>query len=208
MDRSEKLKELDRLRREAARIELELVQTSDAAWPPRGYYLSYHIMAGMVLGFVGACSSLLFNIVGSVIVEQDPLQLIRVYLTFPMEETAFEVSSGFVLASGCGLYLCTGALFGVPFHLLLSKFFPKAGIMTRFLAVSIMGLSLWCLNFYVLLSWLQPLWFGGSWIVDSIPWWVAMLTHLVFAWTMLLVDRWGSFVAYDSTQSHAGEVVS
>jgi hypothetical protein len=39
-------------------------------------------------------------------------------------------------------------------------------------------------NFYLLLSWLQPLLFGGRWIAQLIPWWVAMITHLVFGWTV------------------------
>jgi hypothetical protein len=28
---------------------------------------------------------------------------------------------------------------------------------------------------------------GGRWIIDLTPWWVAMLTHLVFGWTMALI---------------------
>ncbi len=196
MDRTEKLRELERLRNEVARLETELRDSPPGPWAPPNYYMSYHTLAGMVLGFVGACSSLLFNIVGSAIVDQSPFQLIRVYMTFPVGAAALEISDGMALAGGCALYLCTGALFGIPFHLLLSRWFAASGVITRFAAVTILGLALWLVNFYLLLSWMQPALIGGNWIVELIPWWVAMLTHLVFAWTMLLVDRWGSFVPY------------
>ena len=46
--------------------------------------------------------------------------------------------------------------------------------------------------------------FGGRWIVDLIPWWVAALTHLVFGWTMLLVQPLGVFVPYHSESEEAG----
>ena len=37
---------------------------------------------------------------------------------------------------------------------------------------------------------------GGNWILEQIPPIVAIATHLVFGWTMLLVDQWGRFVPY------------
>jgi hypothetical protein len=202
MDRMEKLRELERLRAEVARLETELIESPAGHWAPPDYYSAYHILAGMVLGLMGACSSLLFNVVGAVLAGLDsPLQLIRVYLTFPMGEKALAVNEGFAIAAGCGLYLCTGAALGVPIHMLLSRYFPTASVTKRLLVVTLAGLGLWLVNFYALLSWLQPALFGGNWIVREIPWWVAMLTHLVFVWTLLLVDRWGSFVPYRTADS-------
>ena len=58
------------------------------------------------------------------------------------------------------------------------------------------GLGLWIVNFYLVLSWLQPVLLGGNWIVRLVPFWVAALTHLAFAWTMYVVEHWGSFVPY------------
>jgi hypothetical protein len=147
----------------------------------------------MMLGFFAAASSLLFNIVGSVIVRQHPLELIRIYLTFPLGEKALSIESGATLALGCCLYLATGMIYGIPFHLVLSRFFDKASWLARLGVVTGMGIVLWLINYYVLLSWLQPAFFGGNWIVTMIPWWVAALTHLVFAWTLLLIDHWGHF---------------
>jgi len=48
---------------------------------------------------------------------------------------------------------------------------------------------LWGVNFYGILSWLQPALFGGNWIVDPqyLPPWVAAGTHLVFGLSMALL---------------------
>jgi hypothetical protein len=52
-------------------------------------------------------------------------------------------------------------------------------------------------NFYLVLSWLQPLLLGGDWIVVMIPWWVGALTHLAFVWTIFLGENFaGRFQPY------------
>jgi hypothetical protein len=56
--------------------------------------------------------------------------------------------------------------------------------------------AIWLVNYYLLLSWIQPLLFGGNWILTQIPPWVAFLTHLVFGWTMALVYPLGKFEPY------------
>jgi hypothetical protein len=208
MDRSRKLEELDRLRHEVERLEQELAPEGaveedglgDNVWPPRHYYTAFHFLAGLHLGMIGAAMSLLFNIIGSLLVGQHPLQLIRIYLTFPLGPAAATTENGLTLAIGCCLYLGTGMFLGVPFQMVLSRWFDRAGFGRRFLVVTAMSLALWVINFYVLLSWLQPLLFGGAWIVEQIPWWVAALTHLVFGWTMLLVEPLGQFVPYHANR--------
>jgi len=54
-------------------------------------------------------------------------------------------------------------------------------------ACTFLALCLWAINFYAVLCWLQPLLFGGRWIIDLIPWWVAAATHVVFGWTIALL---------------------
>lgn len=197
VDREQKLRELEELRARLEQLEREVAPPSlGTEWPPRGYYAVYHVLAGFILGMFGAATSLLFNIVGSLLVGQHPLQLIRVYLTFPLGDAALHTEDNLALAVGCCLYLGTGMLFGVPFHLVLTRFLPRKEFLTRFLVVSGMALALWIINFYLILSWLQPLLFGGNWIVREIPWWVGALTHLVFGWTMLLVQPLGIFIPY------------
>ena len=188
--------ELDLLRERLARLEDEVgrVAREEPPWPPKGYYTTYHLLAGMVLGLIGSAASLLFNVVGSAMVGQHVLQLIRVYLTFPLGEKALEIDSGFALAAGCCLYLGTGMLLGIPFHLILTRYFSKASFGTRFVIAGLLGIGVWILNFYGILYWLQPALIGGRWIVERIPLLVAVLTHLVFAWTMMLVSQWGTFV--------------
>jgi len=198
LEREAKRARLERLREEARRLEsdLEAEGTSKAPWPPSGYYVPFHVLAGALLGFVGASSSLLFNVVGSLLVGQHPLELIRVYLTFPLAEQALTLDSGVALGIGTCLYLATGSVYGIAFHLVMSRWFPKAAWARRFAIASALGLGLWIVNFYGILSWLQPLLFGGNWIVRLVPFWVAALTHLVFAWTMLLSEQWGEFIPY------------
>ncbi|MBI3450313.1 MAG: hypothetical protein HY049_15540 [Acidobacteria bacterium] len=189
-------REIERLHAEARRLERELEGAPASAWPPQGYYTPYHVVIGILLGCVGAGSSLLFNVVGSLLVGQHPLQLIRVYLTFPLGETALTLDSGVALGVGICLYLGTGCLYGAAFHLVMSRWFERAPASRRFAVATAVGLGLWIVNFYGILSWLQPLLFDGNWIVTLVPFWVAGLTHLVFAWTMLVIAPWGVFEPY------------
>lgn len=204
MDRDTLQNELDRLKQQVATIEGQLATSGrPKEWPPREYYTTYHILAGMMLGLFGASASLLFNIVGAAMVGRHPLELIRVYLTFPLGEKALEVQSGFVLAAGCCLYLGTGMIGGIPFHMILSRFFGEASGTKRFVVATALGIGVWIINFYGVLSWLQPLLIGGSWIVDRVPIYVAVSTHVVFAWTLLLVDQWGHFVPPPAASTRA-----
>jgi hypothetical protein len=194
MSREELLRKLQQLESDAQQLRAALeVESQPRLWPPSQYYFTYNLLSGMILGFFGAVSSLLFNVVGSALVGQNPLQLIRVYLTFPLGEEALKMESGLALAIGCGLYLGTGMLLGIVVHLILTRFFPDASPKKRFIVSSILALGLWLINYYGILSWLQPMLFGGSWIVQLVPWVVAALTHLVFVWTMMLIQNWGRF---------------
>ena len=197
MSRDEKLRRLEELRAAVRLLEEELAAESiPEPWQTRNYYTAYHALAGFVLGMFGAVTSLVFNAVGSALFDQHPLQLIRVYLTFPLGEYALHISSGLTLAIGCCLYLGTGMLLGIPFHVMLSRWLPTSSFGTRLLAVSLLALAVWVVSFYGILIWLQPLLFQGRWIVDMIPPWVAAATHLVFGWTMLLVEPLGTYVPY------------
>ena len=149
-----------------------------------------------IIGIFGAATSLLLNIVGSALVEQHPLRLVQVYLTFPLGERALNLESGIALTTGCCLYLGTGMLLGIVFHLFLTRYTANATLVNRLLASSLLATAIWLINFYGILSWLQPLLFGGRWIVDNIPWGVGWLTHLVFGWTMAIVYPLGLYEPY------------
>jgi hypothetical protein len=203
MEHEAKRQQLGELRAQVQRLEAELAQEEKAEWPPRTYYTAYHVLAGFVLGMFGAATSLLFNIIGSLLVGQHPLRLIQVYLTFPLGKAPLEpgFDNNLALAVGCCLYLATGMLLGIPFHLVLSRWLPGASFALRLAAVSVLALGLWLVTFYGILSWLQPLLFDGRWIVEQIPWWVAALTHLVFGWTMVLVQPLAIFVPYRQAEA-------
>lgn len=161
-----------------------------AVWPPQGFYLIWHLVVGITLGGLGALVSLALNVIGAPLFGKPVMQLIRVYLTFPMGERALSAEEGLVLSVGAGLYLATGAIFGVVFHLLLRNQ-RERGKLRLFLLASALGIGLWLFNFYMILSWLQPALLGGRWIVQEIPFWVAALTHLAFAWTIWIGEAWG-----------------
>ena len=211
MDRQSKLSELQSLRDRARELENELVSSMPTEpvpprpWQLSGYYSAYYATTGFLLGSLAACTSLLFNVIGCVLWpaithhDQHPLRLIQVYLTFPMGEAALNLNSGLLLTLGCVLYLGTGMLYGMVFQLVLSYFVPAAGLAGRLVCCTLLALAIWVINFYGILIWLQPLLFGGRWIIDLIPWWVAALTHLVFGWTMALVYPLGVYERYSAT---------
>jgi hypothetical protein len=208
MSTHDKQQELDALRRRVQQLEGELApgaRPPAEQWQAREYYTAYYATTGFLLGGLAAMTSLLVNVIGSLVFEKEPLELIRVYLTFPMGAQALDfsaVDNGLILAVGCCLYIGTGMLYGILFQIVLTYYSAGASLATRFAVVSLLAIAVWLVNFYGILYWLQPLLFGGRWIVDEIPWWVAALTHLVFGWTMLLVAPLGHYTPYRLESGH------
>src|SRR5690349_18254207 len=85
-------RELTELRSRIAELEAEEMAAEPATpeWAS-GYYLTYYATTGFFLGMIGAIASLLPNVIGSLLMGQHPLQLIRVYLTFGMGEQALQL---------------------------------------------------------------------------------------------------------------------
>ncbi len=167
---------------------------------PDGFYMIWHIVFGVMLGALGAGVSLAANFIGAPLFGEPPMQLVRVYLTFPMGEEALFAGWGPLLAVGSILYVVTGSLYGIVFHLVMEWFFSDASRGKRWLVGSLFGLALWIVNFYLILSWLQPLLQGDNWIVRMVPPWVAVLTHLTFAWTMIVGEGFSRFERTAKTQ--------
>ncbi len=168
-------------------------------WPETGYRATRHVAAGLLLGALAGCTSLVVNVIGTVLwsaISGDalhPLRIIQVYLTFPFGQAALQWESGALLGLGCLVFLLTGMIYGMLFELFLSYFLPHAGVRARWISYTILALAVWLVNFYGLLIWLQPLLCGGRWIFDLVPWWVAAATHLVFGWTMASVYPLGDW---------------
>lgn len=192
---AERKRLLDEHRDAIRRLEAEDASAAVSDWPPQGFYFVWHLVIGMTLGGLGALVSLAFNFICAPLFGQPSMQLVRVYLTFPMGERALEAEQGLALFVGSLLYLITGAAYGVVFHLFLRQFRERS-VGQRFFLATFFGLAIWITNFYLLLSWLQPLLLGDNWIVRLVPFWVAALTHLAFVWTMFVGEIWGRFEPY------------
>lgn len=200
MDFATKQRELDELHARVEALEAEIAR-EEAALRRRALrdYPVYHATVGCLLGVLGAAISLIFNVIGALAAGKNPLQIIRVYLTFPLGENAlrltdqaqnvYAVSDGMIVAFGCCLYLVTGMVLGIPIALALAWFAPRRGMFRRLVVGGIAGLVVWGTNFYGILAWLQPALFGGRWITDNthLPWWVAAATHVVFGWTIAVL---------------------
>lgn len=200
---TDKSTELADLQSRVALLEAQIA-TESAQHPfrPKGFYTGYYATTGFMLGVFGAMASLLFNIVGASLTGKHPLELIRTYLTFPLGDKAFELppdQNGLMLAIGCCLYLGTGMVLGIPVYLALTWWGAGRSLVFKFLIATAVALVIWIVNFYLILSWLQPAVIQMSpenLIVNRVPWWVAATTHLVFAWTMVLVYPLGQFTPY------------
>jgi hypothetical protein len=152
---------------------------------------------GMALGAIGVVVSLLCNIVGALIVGMDdPFKLLRVYLTFPLGESVltespFRVDNLLLLGASFGLYLGAGMLLGGLFHGFLTRWLVRPTFPRRFITATALSVAVWGLVVGGILSWLQPLLIGGSWIVQQIPLYIGVLTNLAFGWTILVLpDLW------------------
>lgn len=204
MEKAAKQRELAELERRVAQLQRELAEEGlTAATESAGFYAAYYATTGFLLGAIGAGASLLANVLGSLAwpslagqPDQHPLRLIQVYLTFPLGARALEIDGGLTLAIGCCLYIGTGMVYGMLFQLAQARLVPGGRLGARLVLITVLALGVWLVNFYGILSWLQPLLFGDNWIVRLVPAWVAAATHLVFGWTMALVYPLGEYVPY------------
>jgi hypothetical protein len=208
-DTRQKQQELAELKQKVAALESEVsVATQVDQWNHDRFYGTYYGTVGFVYGGIAAMVTLLLNVVGATIAGKHSLEIIRVYMTFPLGEKAMALSSGeggqmviddgMILALGCCLYIGTGMVLGVLFHWVICRFALKKPLITRLTLGTVLAVAVWVVNFYGILSWLQPTLFGGNWITDGsiLPWWVALSTHLVFGWTMALMAPLGAFEFY------------
>lgn len=203
MEQASKQLEFEELKARVAQLEAEL-EANPPQWSPAPEYPMYEAVSGFVLGIAGAAVALLANVIAAPMAGKDPLQLIRVYLTFPLGEKALSlgtaqggahsISDGMILAFGCCLYLGTGMLLGTLFQPILRRFADRS-FFGRLLVATVLSLLVWVVGFYGILSWLQPATCGGNWITDNtvLPWWVAAAKHLVFGWTMAILYPLGRF---------------
>ncbi len=199
---------VEQLKSQVQKLQGELDKVADEQrWPPSRFSWIEHAVYGAALGALGAAVALLANVMLAPLAGKHPLELIRVYLTFPLGAEALALTEaaphapvlrdGMVLTFGCCLYLVTGILLGIPFHAAMTRF-VQPSLRNRLIVCTILSLLVWLVVFYFLLSWLQPLLFRGNWITSGqyLPWWVAGATHLLFGWTMALLAPMARYVPF------------
>ena len=204
-----KQQEFEELKLRVAQLERELSEAqSEVVWKPTEFYAAYYATTGFLLGGVAALIALLVNMLGAPLAGRHPLELIRVYLTFPLGEKALQlatagaknqaVDDNLLLIFGCCLYIGTGMVLGILFQLAIQKFAQPPSLIKRLIVGSVLAIAVWVVAFYGILSWLQPMLFGGNWIVDPshLPIWVAVGTHLIFGWAMALLAPLGEYTPY------------
>ena len=124
---------VEQLRSKIQELQGELDKVAEEQrWPPSRWTWAEHVVYGGVLGIFGAAVALLANVMLAPLAGKHPLELIRVYLTFPLGAEALALvesapqapvlRDGMVLTFGCCLYLVTGVLLGIPFHAAMTRF--------------------------------------------------------------------------------------
>ena len=213
-----KLQELDNIKAKLEHLENEIAAAQlGPGWRATSYYGAYYATAGSVLGTLGALASLAVNLIGAPLAGKRSLDLMRIYLTFPLGGKALElttrtepgqlplphyaINDRVIMALGFSLYVATGMILGIPVYIALTKLAAKGGLGKRLIMASVVSLLIWLVLFYGILSWLQPLLVEetpGNWITNNsyLPWWVAAGTHLVFGWTIALLYPLGEYHPY------------
>jgi len=164
-------------------------------WPPPGFYLTYYVVAGLLLGILGSLTSFAFNLVGSLVMNQDPLAFLRVYGTVFLGARALvtEELDFFMLVAV--VHFSIGAAGGAVFHVAVNRWVPDRPALQIALGAAY-GLLIWVVNFYGILVWLQPRLVGQAYVLELMPVWVAAVTHVIYGVTLGVLQPLGRFVPY------------
>jgi hypothetical protein len=184
-----------RARLAALEQQLGSLAPASASWPPRGFYLTFHVVAGLMIGVLGSITSFLFHILGSLLVNQDPLYVLRVWGTVFLGERALTTSDLNFFMLVAVVHFSIGAVAGAVFHVLVSFFVPDRPLRQLGLGAAY-GLLMWVVNFYFVLVWLQPRLVGEAYVLHLMPAWIAALTHLIYGLTLGALQPLGRFQPY------------
>ena len=122
--RQEILREIERHRAALVELEAQLAEPVTANWPPVGFYLTFYIVAGTTIGIIGSLASFIFHIVGSLLVNQDPLRFLRVYGTVFLGARALTTEDLNFFMLVAIVHFSIGAIAGAVFHVLVNRFVP------------------------------------------------------------------------------------
>jgi hypothetical protein len=176
-----------------------LLERPAASWPPAGFYLTFYVVAGTIIGILGSLTSFLFNVAGSLLVNQDPLYILRVWGTVFLGAQALTTDDLNFFMLVAIVHFSIGAGAGAVFHVLVNLFIPERPWLQIGLGV-LYGLLMWIVNFYFILTWLQPRLQPGlspdATVLHLMPVWVAAATHIVYGLTLGVLQPLGRFVPY------------
>jgi hypothetical protein len=148
----------------------------------------YFATVGLTAGFLGSIVKLVANMIGASLMHVEPTKLLRVYATLKKGPAAMVTNNGIPLTETFLMHLGVGSALGAVFMLIMTR---GGNILAfrSFLARGVVyGLAVWLTSFYLVLIWLQPLLEGEAYIVNTIPWWVAMGSHAVYGFTVGFVS--------------------
>ena len=194
-DAEETLRRIAEHRAAIAQLEAELPGHPVPSWPPAGFYLTYYVVSGTILGILGSVTSFGCHVLGSLLLHQDPLRVLRVYGTVFLGPAALSTDDLDFFMLVAVVHFSVGAAAGAVFHVLVNRFVPpRAGLQIALGAAY--GLLMWVVNFYLVIAWLQPLLVGRAYVLEMMPPGVAALTHVVYGLTLGVLQPLGRFVAY------------
>jgi hypothetical protein len=201
-EREQILRQIEQQRATLLELESRLLESAErpeppvaAGWPPKGFYLTYYVVAGLLIGILGSLTSFICNVLGSLVLKQDPLLFLRVYGTVFLGEKALVTDDLNFFMLVAVVHFSVGAAAGALFHVLVNFYAPERATLHVVLGV-LYGILMWIVNFYIAIPWLQRDLFGQAYVLQLMPWWVAALTHVVYGLTLGVLQPLGRFVPY------------
>lgn len=170
-------------------------------WPPPGFYFTFYVVVGAILGILGSLASFLFNVFGSLVVNQDPYRILRVYGTVFLGQEALTTDNLNFFMLVAVVHFSVGALAGSVFHVLVNRFVPLASGLQQIGLGAAYGLLMWIVNFYLVLWWLEPALVGQAYVLELMPVWVAALTHIVYGVTLGILQPLGRFAPFKAVEA-------
>jgi len=195
LKREEALREIEQHRAAIIDLEAQLREPVTQSWPPVGFYLTFYIVAGATIGILGSVTSFAFNVLGSLLVKQDPLLFLRVYGTVFLGAKALTTDDLNFFMLVAIVHFSVGASAGAVFQVFISRFLPERPSLQIVLG-GVYGLLMWIVNFYLIIAWLQPRLVGQAYVLELMPIWIAALTHLIYGLTLGVLQPLGRFVPY------------
>ncbi len=179
------------------------VEAVESPWPPPGFYFTFYVVVGAILGVLGSLASFLFNVFGSLMIDQDPYRILRVFGTVFLGEEALTTANLNFFMLVAVVHFSVGALAGAVFHVVVNRYFPGKSWGWYIAAGAAYGVLMWIVNFYLVLTWLEPALVGQAFVLEHMPAWVAAATHIVFGVTLGLLQPLGHFTPYRAGEASA-----